>query len=152
MARDSGGTYTAPSNSFNPAVSGTVIDEADWNTTLTDIETAFTESLYTAATAAVDGQLVRADGTSGVKTQFALCTVNDSGAIHVKTDSTSTAGGEVAISMGSAAMGVYWGSGAPSVSAPKGSLYLRTDGSSSTTRAYINLAGSGTWTALTTAA
>lgn len=44
------------------------------------------------------------------------------------------------------------GSGAPSAIAPQGSLYLRTDGSSSSTRAYINTTGSTTWTAITTAA
>lgn len=44
------------------------------------------------------------------------------------------------------------GSGAPTVSAPQGSLYLRTDGSSTSTRAYINTDGSTTWTAITTAA
>lgn len=45
MARDSSGTYTAPTNSWNPAVEGSVIDETDWNSILTDIETALTDSL-----------------------------------------------------------------------------------------------------------
>lgn len=44
------------------------------------------------------------------------------------------------------------GSGAPTFSASKGSLYLRTDGSSTSTRAYINTDGSTTWTNVTTAA
>ena len=44
------------------------------------------------------------------------------------------------------------GSGAPTYTAAKGSLYLRTDGSSTSTRAYINTDGSTTWTAITTAA
>lgn len=50
--------------------------------------------------------------------------------------------------------GIYIGSGAPTLSAAQGSLYLRSDGSSTSTRAYINnSAGSGTtWTAITTAA
>lgn len=45
------------------------------------------------------------------------------------------------------------GSGDPntSVSAAKGSLYMRTDGSSTSTRAYINTDGSTAWTAVTTA-
>ena len=44
-------------------------------------------------------------------------------------------------------------SGSPngSVTAPKGSLYLRTDGSSTSTRAYINTNSGTTWTAVTTA-
>lgn len=44
------------------------------------------------------------------------------------------------------------GSGAPTISAPKGSLYLRTDGSTTNNRAYINTDGSTTWTSITTAA
>ena len=48
--------------------------------------------------------------------------------------------------------GVFFGSGAPSLSAAKGSLYLRSDGSGTTDRAYINTDGGTTWTALTTAA
>jgi len=44
------------------------------------------------------------------------------------------------------------GSGAPTMEAPKGSLYLRTDGSSTNDRAYINTDGSTTWTSITTAA
>lgn len=37
MPRDVSGTYTAPSNSFNPAVDGTDIDPADWNAILIDL-------------------------------------------------------------------------------------------------------------------
>ena len=51
-----------------------------------------------------------------------------------------------------AGMGIYFGSGAPTVAAAKGSLYLRSDGSGTGDRAYINTNGSTTWTALTTAA
>lgn len=51
-----------------------------------------------------------------------------------------------------AAPQILCGSDTPTISAPKGSLYLRTDGSSSSTRAYINTDGGTTWTAITTAA
>lgn len=43
------------------------------------------------------------------------------------------------------------GTGAPAIRAPKGALYLRSDGSSSSTRAYINTDGAVAWTAVTTA-
>lgn len=46
---------------------------------------------------------------------------------------------------------VLTGSGAPTAVATKGTLYLRTDGSSSSTRAYINTNGSTTWTNIVTA-
>ena len=48
--------------------------------------------------------------------------------------------------------GLFSGAGAPSFTAPKGSLYLNTSGSSTSTRAYINTDGATTWTAVTTAA
>ena len=48
-------------------------------------------------------------------------------------------------------LGIFFGSGVPTLSAAKGSLYLRTDGSSTSTRMYVNTNGSTTWTAVTTA-
>lgn len=47
--------------------------------------------------------------------------------------------------------GIFFGSGAPSLSAAKGSLYLRSDGTGISDRAYINTNGSTTWTAIATA-
>lgn len=44
------------------------------------------------------------------------------------------------------------GSGAPTIAAPKGSLYLRIDGSTTNDRMYVNTNASTTWTAVTTAA
>jgi hypothetical protein len=49
-----------------------------------------------------------------------------------------------------AGMGIYFGSGAPTVAAAKGSLYLRSDGSSTSTRLYVSDGGT-TWIAVTTA-
>jgi hypothetical protein len=48
--------------------------------------------------------------------------------------------------------GVFFGSGAPTLSAAKGSLYLRSDGSTTNDRMYVNPDGGTTWTAVTTAA
>ena len=48
--------------------------------------------------------------------------------------------------------GIFFGSGAPTLAAAKGSLYLRSDGSSTSTRAYINTDGAATWTNITTGA
>jgi hypothetical protein len=45
---------------------------------------------------------------------------------------------------------VYFGSGVPTVPAAKGSFYLRTDGSSASTRMYVSDGGT-TWIAVTTA-
>ena len=48
--------------------------------------------------------------------------------------------------------GVFFGSGAPTLSAAKGSLYLRSDGSGVNDRMYVNTNGSTTWTAVVTVA
>ena len=48
--------------------------------------------------------------------------------------------------------GMFFGSGAPTLSAAKGSLYLRSDGTTTNDRAYVATDSAGTWTALTTAA
>jgi len=63
------------------------------------------------------------------------------------------AGGVAAYLMSNTAnLGVFFGSGAPTISAAQGSLYLRTDGSSTSTRMYVNINGTTGWTAVTTAA
>lgn len=65
----------------------------------------------------------------------------------------TTAGGLTAgLYMGAALFGVYFGSGAPTITASKGSLYLRSDGSTTNNRMYVNTDGGTTWTAVTTAA
>lgn len=46
--------------------------------------------------------------------------------------------------------GLFFGSGAPSLAAAQGSLYLRSDGSTVATRGYINTDGNTTWTPITT--
>lgn len=78
------------------------------------------------------------------------------GVFEVAPNDAATAGGNVtdAITFGTSpgVLGIYFGSGAPTISAGQGSLYLRTDGSSTITRAYINTNGGTTWTPLTTVA
>lgn len=44
------------------------------------------------------------------------------------------------------------GTGAPTATAAKGSLYIRTDGTTSATRLYINTNGGTTYTPVTTTA
>ncbi|HIV77129.1 MAG TPA: hypothetical protein H9899_06355 [Candidatus Sphingomonas excrementigallinarum] len=47
--------------------------------------------------------------------------------------------------------GIFFGSGAPTLSAARGSLYLRSDGSGPNNRIYVNADNGTGWTALTTA-
>lgn len=75
--------------------------------------------------------------------------------------STVTTGGSTAIPAGgsnalgfratsTANFGVFFGSGAPTLSAAKGSLYLRSDGTTTNDRAYVNTDGGTTWTNVVT--
>lgn len=47
--------------------------------------------------------------------------------------------------------GLFFGSGAPAISAAKGSLYMRSDGTGTADRMYVNVGGT-TWTAVNTVA
>jgi len=47
--------------------------------------------------------------------------------------------------------GIFYGSGVPTLSAAQGSLYMRSDGNSTSTRMYVNTNGTTGWTAVTTA-
>ena len=79
--------------------------------------------------------------------------ISATGNITADSATAPAAGGMLAFQASSTAgLGIYVGSGAPTISAAQGSLYLRTDGSSTSTRAYINTDGATTWTAITTAA
>ena len=67
-------------------------------------------------------------------------------------DNQIVAGGSIFASMGGGlSPKICFGSGAPTLSATQGSIYSRTDGSSSSTRLYVNSDGGTTWVAITTA-
>jgi hypothetical protein len=53
---------------------------------------------------------------------------------------------------GTAAPRIYSGTAVPTFAATKGSLYIKTDATTTTTRLYINSSGSTTWTNFTSAA
>ena len=76
------------------------------------------------------------------------------GAVVAATGTAITAGGTIAgLEFSSTAdFGVFFGSGAPTISAAKGSLYLRSDGSTTNDRMYVNTNGTTTWTAVITVA
>jgi len=93
---------------------------------------------------------VTVDATFGADTTVSTLTATG----NVTADSTQAvvAGGAAAFLMTTTAgLGIYVGSGLPTVSAAQGSLYIRTDGSSGTTRLYVNTNGTTGWTNVTTA-
>jgi hypothetical protein len=59
--------------------------------------------------------------------------------------------GGVIFSNGTQAPGIFVGTGVPGISAPQGSLFMRVDGSSTSTRLYVNTNGTTGWTNVTTA-
>lgn len=76
-------------------------------------------------------------------------------AIIAGADTAITAAGNLRTGIAftsTANFGVFCGSGAPTISTAKGSLYLRSDATTNVTRAYINTDGAGTWTAINTVA
>jgi hypothetical protein len=90
-------------------------------------------------------------GTFGAATQ--VTTLAATGNITADSASALVAGGASAFIATNTAnnMGIYVGSGVPTVSAAKGSLYLRSDGSGVADRAYINTNGTTGWAAISTA-
>jgi hypothetical protein len=95
------------------------------------------------------------NGTAGTYRDLQLRTLNGTGATTMLSGTAIPAGGTAGsgyMFSSTANFGTFFGSGAPTLSAAKGSLYLRSDGSATNNRAYINTDGGTTWTALTTAA
>jgi hypothetical protein len=102
-------------------------------------------------------QTVSVNATTGavsVTSTIGPATVVDSvaatGNITADSGTAPAAGGMAAFLASSTAnFGIYVGSGAPSVTAAQGSLYLRTDGTTTNDRLYVR--GSSAWIAVTTA-
>ncbi len=123
-------------------------------------------SLTGATTINTTGAATTTIGTGGTgAVQIGNTTGNTSvtGSLTASTGLTATTG-DVAVTAGNvtfgningsirfyALMGMYGGIGAPTFVAGQGSLYLRRDGSSTTTRLYVNTDGNTAWTSVTTA-
>lgn len=90
--------------------------------------------------------------TGNVTGNVSATTVAATSTVTAHSASALTAGGAAAFvgTNTAGSMGIYFGSGAPTVSAAKGSVYLRSDGSSTSTRLYVSDGGT-TWIAVTTA-
>ena len=100
-------------------------------------------------------EVVSVNSTTGAVTTTASFGSSVSTPGNITADSTQAvvAGGAAAfLATTTANLGIFIGSGAPTVSAAQGSLYIRTDGSSTSTRLYVNTNGTTGWTNVTTAA
>ena len=107
---------------------------------------AFSDPVLSGAT--IDNSVIGAT----TKAAASFTTVTATGTVTAINATAITAGGSAALlATATAGFGIYLGSGAPTIAAAKGSLYLRSDGSSTSTRLYSNSDGGTTWVAVTTA-
>ncbi len=117
--------------------------ETNINTTL-DAAGSGTLTLNGTAT----GNIVMGRAVTGVSTSVTGLLTSRSG-----TATPAAASAVAGMCMGSSSICIYWGTGSPNtaLTAAKGSLFIATDGSSSSTRMFVNTDGSTAWAAVTTA-
>jgi len=168
-----GGTPTFPSTVVTLTGSQTLTNKVLTSPTITAATisnptlTVDAISEYTAANGVViDGVTLKdsnvtstnlvASGTLAVTGTSTLTgTVSTVGQLSVQTALAPPAAGlaTAGILMSSTAnLGFFFGTGAPTFSAAKGSIYVNTTATTTTTRLYINSSGSTTWTTFTAAA
>ena len=115
------------------------------------IGVAYTDQVINGGT--IDNSVI--GGTTkaaGSFTSVSSTSSTSTGTLTAISGTAITAGGSAAVlATSTASFGIYLGSGAPTIAAAKGSLYLRSDGSSVATRLYVNSDGSTAWAAVTTA-
>lgn len=88
--------------------------------------------------------------TSTIGPATTVDSVTATGNIIADSTIAPAAGGMAAfLATSTANFGIFVGSGAPTVTAAQGSLYLRTDGTTTNDRIYVR--GSAAWIAITTA-
>lgn len=160
IASDAGGVNIAAGKGFNVDANDTSLIQVTGGSTK-DLQLSSEGTVFLSSTKdAADAVYISANGgTSETITIIAdqgtaidsIELRSDVGGVRVTTGALSATTG-LNLFQGATAASIQVGTGAPAHSAPKGSLYLRTDGSSTSTRAYINTDGATTWTNFTTAA
>ena len=81
--------------------------------------------------------------------------VSGTGSLKAHTDTAIPAGGTAGMGVlmsATANFGLFFGAGVPALSAAKGSVYMRSDGTTTNDRMYVNTDGGTTWTAVNTVA
>lgn len=141
----------------SPTINGPTITNA---TISADSYTGFTVSntgtIYgiSVSTGQVSSALTMTNtlAVSGAVTLSSTLATSGQPAFQTATAPPAAGANTAGIKMSSTAnLGLYYGSSAPTFSAAQGSLYMRTDGSSSSTRLYVNSTGSTTWVNITSA-
>lgn len=125
--------------------------------TVAGYTTSTTGSIYgiSVTTGSISSALALTSTLSVTGATTLSSTASITGQLSVQTATAPPAAGATTagIKLSSTAnFGIFFGSGAPTFSAAQGSVYIRTDGSSTSTRLYSNTTGSTTWTNFTSAA
>lgn len=156
-------TIAGGSNATTSATGSTVTVNVDTSlTTLTSVSSLSFDTDVATASLTISGKEIEATGTdtdiSIDLTTKGTGVVATSGGITAATGNITATSGDFVCS--AAGTGIAVGGGAKVVSgtgdpntvvtAPQGSLYLRLDGSSTSTRAYINTDGATAWADITT--
>lgn len=130
------------------------IGNATGNTAVTGSLTTSTALVATTTVTAGTGLTVTTGGAAITGNSGITGTLGVSSTVIVNSATAVTAGGAIALTIGGGvtAPQILAGSGVPTLTATQGSLYLRTDGSSTSTRLYVNTTGSTVWTNVVTAA
>jgi len=141
LAGTDGNTHTLPSTNSTTLASLTGVETLTNKTLTSPTMTAPVLGAATGTSLALSGALTAASGSA-------------TGAIAAQSATATPAPASMvaAFTMGTAGIGIFWGNAAPTGTAPKGSLYINTGGSSTSTRLYVNTDGATTWTNVTTAA
>jgi hypothetical protein len=96
----------------------------------------------------------RINRLAGAGTVSFLQNVQTTGLVRANSAAAIPVGGVASVGFTATStsnLGTFFGSGAPTMSAAQGSLYVRTDGSSTSTRLYVNTNGTTGWTNVVTA-
>jgi hypothetical protein len=112
-------------------------------------------SITNAGTGAINLNCVGAGTMTFATTNTERIRIDSAGVITARIGTAIPAGGTAGFgycATSTANFGVFFGSGAPTLSAAKGSLYLRSDGTTVNDRMYVNTNGSTTWTNVVTSA
>lgn len=151
-------TLTASQTLTNKTLTSPTITSATISNPTLTVDTV---SEYTSANGVtVDGVLLKDAGVTATGnlavtgTSTLTGAVATAGTVSVRTGTATPAGGATTsgVKFGTTSnFGIFWGSGAPTLTAAQGSIYLRSDGSSTSTRLYVNTTGASTWTNFTSA-
>lgn len=108
-----------------------------------------------AATGAVSGTALSSSGNISASGNISGTAISGRGSLIAHSATAIPAGGTAGagITLSSTPnFGMFFGSGAPALSAAQGSLYMRSDGTTTNDRVYVNTDGATTWTAINTVA